>query len=99
MREVKTNPQCPHIDDDVVTLVLLSQGDAKLGVVHQCHVVLEHLPIKRQQRLVSRCTSIIELLPFLPPLCQLPHLRRLLALLSPLWVQSSCAGCPPPCGS
>lgn len=35
-----------HVDDDVVTLVPLSQSDPELRIINQRHVVLQHLWIK-----------------------------------------------------
>lgn len=33
-----------HVDDEVVTLVLVGQRHPGLAVLHQAHVVLQHLP-------------------------------------------------------
>lgn len=33
-----------HVDDDVVTFVLLSQTDPQVCIVHESHVLLQHLP-------------------------------------------------------
>lgn len=36
-----------HVDDDVVTFMFLSQTDPELCVIHQRHVVLQHLSVRQ----------------------------------------------------
>lgn len=66
-----------HINDDVVTIMLLCQTDPQLCIFHHRHVVLQHLSIKQY----SPCSllSLAEQLQA-PP-------------ISPVWGQSFSAGC------
>lgn len=41
--------QMSHIDDDVVTLILLRQTDLLLRVFNQVYVILQHLGVEGQK--------------------------------------------------